>query len=313
MKHLEQAFGSDNKWWKYILLFIIVFIAMNFIGAIPIGIVVAIKALKTGDVSMPNPDNYADFSAFGIDPNFGFALMLSPYIIGLVLFWLIIKPMHKRKMLQVVTGASHFRWNRVFFSAFIWTLAIGIYILAIYLSNPDNFTVTINVYTLVPLFLISIFLIPLQAGFEEVLMRGYIAQGIGVLTRSRWMVLIIPALIFALLHSFNPEVKAYGFWIAMPQYLIFGLVFGLVSILDDGIETAIGAHAANNVILSIFLTSSASAFQTPSLLIQHRVNPVTDLLFLSVISLVFVFALKAKYKWNWTVLNKRVEATAVKN
>jgi membrane associated rhomboid family serine protease len=115
MKHLEQAFGSDNKWWKYILLFIIVFIAMNFIGAIPIGIVVAIKALKTGDVSMPNPDNYADFSAFGIDPNFGFALMLSPFIIGLVLFWLIIKPMHKRKMLQVVTGASHFRWNRVFF------------------------------------------------------------------------------------------------------------------------------------------------------------------------------------------------------
>jgi hypothetical protein len=99
----------------------------------------------------------------------------------------------------------------------------------------------------------------------------------------------------------------------MPQYLIFGLVFGLVSILDDGIETAIGAHAANNVILSIFLTSSASAFQTPSLLIQHRVNPVTDLLFLAVISLVFVFALKAKYKWNWSVLNKRVEATAVKN
>jgi membrane protease YdiL (CAAX protease family) len=40
----------------------------------------------------------------------------------------------------------------------------------------------------------------------------------------------------------------------MPQYVLFGLVFGIITVLDDGIEAAVGAHAANNIFLCIMVT-----------------------------------------------------------
>jgi uncharacterized protein len=40
----------------------------------------------------------------------------------------------------------------------------------------------------------------------------------------------------------------------MPQYVFFGIVFAVLTMIDDGIEIAIGAHAANNIFLSV-LTS----------------------------------------------------------
>lgn len=84
---------------------------------------------------------------------------------------------------------------------------------------------------------------------------------------------MIPAVIFALIHSFNPKVKEFGFWTSMPGYLTFGLVFGIASVLDDGIEVAIGAHSINNVLSSIFVTSKSSVLQTPALLLQKEVEP----------------------------------------
>ena len=51
----------------------------------------------------------------------------------------------------------------------------------------------------------------------------------------------------------------------MPQYIVFGLIFGIITILDDGIEAAMGAHAANNIFLCIMVTNESSALQTPAL------------------------------------------------
>ena len=33
----------------------------------------------------------------------------------------------------------------------------------------------------------------------------------------------------------------------MPQYIFMGFIFGLISVFDDGIECAMGAHTANNI------------------------------------------------------------------
>ncbi len=70
------------------------------------------------------------------------------------------------------------------------------------------------------------------------------------------------SLLFALMHGLNPEVKEYGFLNMMPQYILFGLIFGTITILDDGVEAAMGAHTANNVFLCIMVTNKSSALQT---------------------------------------------------
>jgi membrane protease YdiL (CAAX protease family) len=140
-------------------------------------------------------------------------------------------------------------------------------------------------------------MIPFQAGFEEILFRGYLMQGLAVLVRKRWFPLIVTSLLFALMHCINPEVKEYGFLTMMPQYIVFGLIFGVITILDDGVEAAIGAHTANNAFLCIMVTSKSSALQTAALYEQNKLYPWIELGALLVTGLVFIFILKIIFRW----------------
>ena len=109
------------------------------------------------------------------------------------------------------------------------------------------------------------------------------------------------------MHSFNPEIDAFGFWIMMPQYICFGLIFGLITVLDDGIELAIGAHAANNIFASILVSSKSSVLQTPALLVQQEINPVKEMIALFILGVLFVAVLSFIYKWDYRILRKKIK------
>ena len=100
-----------------------------------------------------------------------------------------------------------------------------------------------------------------------------------------------------LLHGLNPEVKEYGFLTMMPQYILFGLIFGIITILDDGVEAAIGAHTANNAFLCIMVTSKSSALQTAALYEQHRIYPWVEFAALLAVGLIFILILKMIFRW----------------
>ena len=83
----------------------------------------------------------------------------------------------------------------------------------------------------------------------------------------------------------------------MPQYILFGLIFGIITILDDGIEAAMGAHTANNIFLCIMVTNKSSALQTPALYEQHNIYPWIEFGALLVVGIVFIFILKIIFRW----------------
>lgn len=306
MRHLERALDNQNEWWKYLVVFIITFIATNVIGAIPLFVVLTAKAMSNGPVT-PNPQNIADFSAYGVSPNMSLVLLMFPFLVGLFTLILLFKPFHKRNYKEVINGTKTIRWNRFFTGAFVWVVLMGIYLAVYYFLDPGNFQVNFHPETFLILICISLLLIPFQTTYEELSFRGYLAQGIAAWTRNRWMVLIIPALLFGLLHAFNPEVSEFGFWLTMPQYWLFGLFFGLITILDDGIEIAMGVHAANNIFTSVMVTHSASVLQTPALLLQKKVDPLHEIVFFALISIVFIFILNRKYNWNFGTLLLKVK------
>ncbi|MDR3260880.1 MAG: CPBP family intramembrane metalloprotease, partial [Tannerella sp.] len=124
--------------------------------------------------------------------------------------------------------------------------------------------------------------------------------------KSRWLAWVIPSLIFAFLHIGNPEVAKFGFLLSMSEYLFFGLFFGLIAILDDGIELSMGMHAANNLFLSLFITHSASALQTDAVFYMKEIDPVTDLLSLIIISSIAFVFLHQKYKWRLGAMNEKL-------
>ncbi len=305
MNHLERAIDNQNQGWKYILVFFISLIIGQMIGAIPLVIVIAVSSYKNGGVIAP-PENMMDLSVYGIDPNLGLVLMVIPFLVSLIIAIFLIKAFHKRTSLEVINGGFSFRFNRFFVGFVLWAIISVVFLFADLALNPDNFEFRFNLSSFIPLVLISFLFIPFQAGTEEFLFRGYFAQGVAAWTKSRWLVILIPSLFFALLHSMNPEVGEFGFWSVMPMYFMFGVVFALVSTLDDGIELAIGLHAGNNVFSSIFVTTKSSVLQTQALFFQKEVDPFRDLWILLFASVVCIAFLAYKYKWDFRVLTTKV-------
>ena len=201
------------------------------------------------------------------------------------------------------------RWDRFFISAFIWMILSALYLIIYLKLDPANFTINNKTSSLIILTFVSLMFIPFQATFEEVLFRGYLMQGFATLMRNRWFPLIITSLLFALLHAFNPEVKEYGFLIMMSQYILFGLIFGIITIMDDGIEAAMGAHTANNVFLCVMLTNRSSALQTQALYEQNNIYPWTEFIGLLLSGIVFIIILKTVFKWEeFSLLFKKIPA-----
>jgi len=89
--------------------------------------------------------------------------------------------------------------------------------------------------------------------------------------------------------------------------VFIGLFYGLLAILDDGIELSMGTHTANNLFLSLFVTNSASVLQSDAVFEVKTVDPLQDLLSAVVIAAIVFFILYKKYNWNLGIMNKRVE------
>jgi membrane protease YdiL (CAAX protease family) len=309
MNHLESSFTGKNSPWRYIVMFAAVLIASNTIGAIPLLIAYLGKAATDPGVVSEIANNPNDLGVLGLDPNLGFFMMLFPFLIGLAAFVLLVKPLNNRTFKVTINGTGIFRWKRFFISALVWLILSAIYFFTYLKIDPSNFTLQNTSGTLVMLITISLIFIPIQAAFEEVLFRGYLMQGFTALARNRWFPLLLTSVLFGLMHAFNPEVEEFGFFIMMPQYILLGLMFGTITILDDGIETAIGAHAANNIFLCIMVTQKASALQAPSIYEQHDVYPWTEFGALLLVSVIFVIILKIIFKWgSYSLLLGKVES-----
>jgi uncharacterized protein len=306
MKHLTNAFNGLNQWWRYLLLFLISLFGGSFIGGIPLGIVMITNAVQNG-TDLASVSNPADLSAYGIDLNLGLALMMLPFIVCLLILLLLFKPFHQRNYKTLFSGAVKIRWKRFFSAAFIWASLLAVYLFVDYSLDPDNFTLNFELNSFLILVVISLIFIPFQASYEEILYRGYLAQGIATLTKNRMLVILIPAVIFGLSHAINPEVEEFGFWLAMPQYILFGIFFGLITVLDDGIEIAMGAHTANNFFLSLMVTHEASALQTPALFVQGNIDAAKDLLVMLVVGVIFVAIMAKIYRFNFKILTQKIE------
>jgi uncharacterized protein len=206
---MTAPFSGKNAFWRYFIGGIAPFLVSNIIGAIPLGIVIISHSLDGSP--LPQRGGMPDFEMMGIDLNLGLALMVFPFILSFFTMVLLIRPLHNRSFGTVVNGGRKVRWGRMMFSAFVWIGISAIWLIFSVRSDPGNFTLNNTTGTLLILAALSLFLIPFQAAFEEILFRGYLMQGFAVLARNRWVPIYFTSLLFGLMHSLNPEVKQYGF------------------------------------------------------------------------------------------------------
>ena len=303
---LERVYEGKNDIGRWIAMIIIVAVISQFVGAIPLRTMIFLKMSDNPDLE-PHPENPFDLSAYDISPIAGMALMIIPFIFGLIMLLILIKPIHERPMLSMITGHRFFRWKKFFWGAGVWFGLLAVYYIFATVTGTQKIELQFNPSVLILLAVVSLLLLPLQTGFEEVLFRGYLMQGFARIFKYKWLALLFTALIFGGLHLFNPEVREYGTLIVLPQYIWFGIFFGVCTILDEGLELAWGVHAINNVFLSIFFTQDASALPTPAMYRITDFDPLADLIALLTLSVVFIFLARRKFQWPaWNYLFTKI-------
>ena len=200
---------------------------------------------------------------FGV--NLTFIFLITPLAFGLLLlllFW--VKFIQNQSLIRLTTSRNKIDWKRVFFSFFLWGAITTLMVLGMYFFNSESLVWNFKPDKFFVFLIIALVLIPMQTSFEEYLFRGHMLQGIGLATNSRLIPLIITSVLFGIMHIANPEVDKIGYLI-MVYYIGTGLFLGIITLMDEGLELALGFHAANNLVGALLVTADWTAFQTHSI------------------------------------------------
>ena len=267
-RFLTKGFVSGkNEWWMYLLGLLSAVFGYSLYGNL-ISIPLMNLALNNGyskNEILKNLNLIFDPAVIGINHSVMLALMMGMFVFTLLFFWMALKFIHKKTLPSIITGFTNIRWNRYFFSFFVWTVLNILYTIFSYFLSPQDMTLQFDFNKLIVLLIVLIIFIPIQTGVEELIFRGYLMQGLGLAFKNGITPLIITSVLFGLMHASNPEAKAHGLLIMMPYYIFFGAFLGILTLLDEGTELALGIHCANNLISSLLITSKNSVLHTDAI------------------------------------------------
>ncbi|KOY52879.1 CPBP family intramembrane glutamic endopeptidase [Polaribacter dokdonensis] len=289
MNYIQQAYKGQLGMWKYLIIPILFFglMGLNFVAMVVLDLDVD-KIIQT-EIENKGATRFLIES-------------LIPFAIGLVAVLLWTKFVHQQSLTSLTTSRKKIDWKRVFFAFFLWGIITTAFLMVDYFLSPENYQWNFNLNKFLVLLVIAVLLIPLQTSFEEYLFRGHLMQGLGVITKTRWFPLFFTSIVFGLLHIANPEVSKLGYELLI-YYIGTGFFLGILTLMDEGLELALGFHAANNLFTALLVTADWTVFQTDSVLIDMSEPALGADVYVPVFVifpiLLFIFA--KKYKWsNWS-------------
>lgn len=293
---LEQGIKPQNKFWLYLIGSVLIIIA-SFIGQIPFSIAVLYKSYVSKE-AFPT-DNAGIMKVF--EPNLTLFLVMISFAFAFVGIYFVVKYLHHQTLLSVTTSRKKIDLNRILFSFFLWTFFSVLSFFVVYLLSPQDFVLNFKLVPFLILFVVGTILIPIQTSTEEYVFRGYLMQGFANLAQNKWFPLVMTSLIFGSMHIFNPEVAKLGY-IVMVYYIGTGLFLGIITLMDEGMELALGFHAANNLTGALLVTADWSVFQTHSIF-KDMSEPSAGfdvILPIVVVYPILLLIFSKKYNWsNW--------------
>jgi len=291
MNYILQALKGKNDWWR---VFIVCF---PFISLFGLSFLIFIFF----------PDITANTEFFG-NKNLDLALMLSQFGFLLVLFFGLFYLLHNRSILTLTTARPRVDFKRILFSFLLVSIVQILFFVISYSIDNTGIEWNFDASKFALLLLVGLLFFPVQIGFEEYFFRGYLMQQIGISTKSVWIPLVVTSVFFGLVHGANPEVTEIGMKM-MIFYIGTGFFLGLITILDDGLELALGFHFANNFIAATLITSDFSALQTDAVFRYTGEFNKGELFNETMISMLvmyplFLIVFGIIYKWKWSLKYK---------
>jgi membrane protease YdiL (CAAX protease family) len=287
----DKSYKLKNFWYYILGSFIL--ILFSTIGQLPM-----IPFLPS---ELPSPDADPMDIFKTIPSNLRLFLLLLSFAFVLPGIWLVVKKLHDLPVMSVLSSRKKIDLERVLYSFMIWGTVVSAFVFLEYSLNPENYVFNFKVKEFLILAVIAILFIPIQTSVEEIVFRGYLMQGFGHWLNSRFMALFLTSTVFGSLHLANPEITALGYEFVI-LYITVGFVLGIMTLMDEGLELAIGFHAANNLIVALLLTADWTVFQTESILIDISEPSlgITDWITPFIVFPILLTVFARKYSWtNW--------------
>lgn len=206
-----------------------------------------------------------------------------PFFIATPLVW---RYLLKRPIAELVRWDGRARWGRIGYGFTVWFgLAVTSSGLNFVLA-PDAYDFTFSLGAFIPFLVVALLLLPIQTSAEEFFFRGWLIRWAE--RRSTLVIVMISGTVFALPHLGNPEAKGHEL-AALAAWFVLGAGWAYVSVRDQGIELALGAHLANNLFAILFVAYGNAALPTSAVVTTPELNLDATAIAISVLMALFIF------------------------
>jgi membrane protease YdiL (CAAX protease family) len=264
---LDLGRTGENAWWRYLLG--IVLVTVGFTVAAIFWYIVIMLFANHGKV--PNLDPITG-QPIGVDPMAMYWAINIPAWFVWLFVYLVVRFLHRRPFLSLVTTASSLNWKRFAFGFAAWFCIAAISGIVGWILYPHSYKFAIpgpEYFADLP---IVFLMTPIQCTAEELFFRGYLLQALGKAIRNKWFAAAVNGFFFMLPHMWNPEVS-YGMIPMALCYFSVGFLLALIVLRTNSLEMAIGAHIANNLFDALILNDVRSVLTTKAIFLCTQAHP----------------------------------------
>ena len=169
-----------TQWWRWVVGVIVVVFIWQF-GSLVLILLPGLACLDTeANIDSPWLECTGIGLSAGIIPEF--ILLNLGFLVGLIGIWIVVRRLHKKSS----QGKGIVRLQPIPVAALVGLGASILVTLAYkFILGVEVTLQSLDLWVYLPFVLLALVLTPIQTSFEEVLFRGYIMQGLSLLTRKR--------------------------------------------------------------------------------------------------------------------------------
>lgn len=191
-----------------------------------------------------------------LHPYIGSYALLAANSMAIPVLAVIVGAFHRRPFMDLIAPGRRFDAGMLGRSALVFAVPLLVQVgIGFHIGELRRGDTDLSLFLM--LLPVSVLLFALQASAEELLFRGYLAQGLQVILRHGAPAALIGALLFTLAHE---GAEARAVWEQRAGIMAMALFLSWTTWRFGRLEAAMGVHIVNNVLFSVFIGGGAFSF-----------------------------------------------------